>query len=622
MKGSREQKIMHGLLVLCIAAGFACFAFIFLPDQLAKAGVEAKAPAKSGPRNISELVPIEKPSSERKAAVHTGGTVARFVPEAAPADPYVREPAPRAPAEENEDDFEAFGGAGAAIDDDSFEAREHLTSREERFEDSYARADDSQDEPDLAIGDPYGDMASRAVERAYLDAEPRPQPVKHRRSSLAVGEPATIDSERGRRKKPWLLPPPGLERDVAFWRDIYAKYDKNYVVLHHPRYLDIIYDVVNLTDIENDPRLNEIEREHMKEKRVDAHKQRIEDTLKVLANDPPASKLTHEQWRIKNLFANVQEKNKFKRAYTDDWIRGQLGQRDKFVAGLAYSGRYMGEIEAIFESYGLPKELTRLIFVESMFNTHAISSAGASGIWQFMPHTGRLFLSISSIADQRNDPIEATHAAAKLLSQNYQELGTWPLAINAYNAGRGRLKQAVAQLGTRDIETIIRKFNNRYYGFASRNFYLEFLAAYEVAEHAERYFGRINYEDPISYDIVRSNYHLSLPDVARLVGISMEELRELNPGFSGRVMSGEQLVPRRTKIRVPERRGDLFLASAARAPRSRTGALRHVVGRGETLSSIAAIYGVSPGDIMRENKHVGRRVRHGQKLLIPAGNGI
>jgi membrane-bound lytic murein transglycosylase D len=621
MKSSREHRIMHGLLILCIAAGFACFAFIFLPDQLAKAGVEAKAPTSNGPKNISELLPQAKPSPEKKPVKHTSGTVARFVPEAAPADPYNPPTAQPQPEDDYDDDFDVVGGAGAAIDGDSFEAREHLI-QDEDFGDIHARAGEAADAPDLAIGDPYSDMASSEVERAYLNPEPKPQTVKHRVSSLARGEPATIDSERGKRKKPWLLSPRGFEKDVAFWRDIYAKYDKNYVVLHHPRYLDIVYDVVNLSDIEADPRLNDIERSHMKDKRIGTRKTRVEDSLKVLATNPPASRLTHEQWRIKNLFSNVHEKNKYKRAYTDDWIRGQLGQRDKFEAGLAYSGRYLGEIEAIFESYGLPKELTRLIFVESMFNPKAISSAGASGIWQFMPRTGRLFLSISKIADERNDPLASTHAAAKLLSQNYQELGTWPLALNAYNAGRGRLKQAVIKLGTRDIGTIMRNFKHRSYGFASRNFYLEFVAAYEVAEHAERYFGRVNYDEPISYDVVRSNYHMSLPEVARLASVSMEELRELNPAFTSQVTSGRKLIPRRKKVRVPERRGDVFLASAARAPKSRTGALKHVVRRGETLSSIAAAYGVSAGAIMRSNKHVGRRLRKGQKLIIPSGNDI
>lgn len=591
MNLTREYRILHGLLIVCIAAGFACFAFIFLPDHLAKAGIVAKAAPSSGPANISELVPLAKESPAKKRIERAQGTVARFVPEKMPADPF---------------SSEEVGGAGAAIEEG----------------DIYAQSPATRYESDLAIGDPYGDMAYRDERSPYLDPEPAPQVVKHRASSLARGEPATIDSARGKRKKPWLLPPPGFEKDVAFWRDIYSKYDKNYAVLHHPRHLDIVYDVVNLYDIENDPRLNEVEKEHMKQKRIDKHRERVEDALKVLATNPPSSRLSHEQWRIKKLFDGVNESDKFKRAYKDDWVRAQIGQRDKFITGLAYSGRYLGEIEAIFESYGLPKELTRLIFVESMFNPRAVSSAGASGIWQFMPRTGRLYLGISKIADERNDPLKSTHAAAKLLRHNYDELGTWPLAINAYNAGRGRLKQAVRKLGTRDIGKIMRNFKHRYYGFASKNFYLEFLAAYEVAEHAERYFGMIKHDGPLTYEVVRSNYHISLPQVARISGVSMDVIEELNPAFTGHVTGGKKLIPRRTKVRVPENRGDVFLAGAARAPGSRKGNLHHVVRRGETLRSIARAYGVTPAAIMKNNRHVGRRLRRGQKLIIPAGGGI
>ena len=618
MKISRENRIMHGLLILCIVAGFACFALIVLPDQLAKAGIVARAPKSDGPSNISGVVSLAKDAPAKRLA-RPSGTVARFVPEGRPADPYAAEAREIEPPLDEDYEYEAVGGAGAAMDDDSYESRQHLEMDDGG--DLHARAVDKRYESDLAIGDPYGDTGYEERKSGYLAPEPEPEKVKHTTSSLSRGDPATIDSERGKRKKPWLLPPPGFEKDVAFWRDIYAKYDRNYSVLHHPRHLDIIYDVVNMTDIENDPRLTDIERAHMRKKRIDAQRERIEDALRVLATNPPATKLTHEQWRINKLFVNVNERNKFKRACDDDGVRAQLGQRDKFIAGLTTSGQHLGEIEAIFESYGMPKELTRIIFVESMFNTKAISSAGASGIWQFMPRTGRLYLNITKIADERNDPLKSTHAAARLLRQNYEELGTWPLAINAYNAGRGRLKQAVQQTGTRDIGTIMRNFNHRAYGFASRNFYLEFIAAYEVAEHAERYFGRIDHDEPLEYEIVRSNYHISLPDVARLSGISMEEMKDLNPAFTNHIMAGKNLVPRHTKLRVPTNRGDVFLASAARAPKSRTGTLYHVVNRGETLSAIAAAYGVTPAAIMKKNK-VGRTLRNGQKLAIPAGSDI
>ncbi|MFH1830213.1 MAG: transglycosylase SLT domain-containing protein [Pseudomonadota bacterium] len=602
MSGTRERRIIHALLVLCILAGFACFAFIFLPNQLAKAGMAAtNQTTTKGPSNISEVVPLIK--EETLTRTHpTGKTIARFVPEDLPKDPFQR---PTADIVDRADE-DTYSGAGAAIEDTSFEAREHLNTYAE--EETY--------ESDLAIGDPHGEAYEENILSDALISE-KPVKKKFRMSSLARGDPATIDSASGRRRLPWLIVQPDLEVDVAFWRDIYAKYDKNYVVLHHPRYLNIVYDVVDLSDIEKDPRLNEVERQHMREKRVEEHRERIEDALSVLATNPLASTLTHEQWRIRKLFDGVNEQNPFKRAYKEDGVRAQTGQRDKFIEGLPFSGRYLGEIEAIFEAYGVPTEITRLIFVESMFNLNAKSSAGASGIWQFMPQTGKLYLNINRIVDERNDPIKATHAAARLLLRNYEDLGTWPLAINAYNAGRGRLKQAVAQLGTNDIGKIVRNFSHQSYGFASRNFFLEFLAAYEVAEHAERYFGRIEHDKPLGFEEVRSNYHISIPEVARIASISADEIAELNPSFSQQIVSGNKLLPRRIKIHVPEGRGDVFLASAARAPGSRTGGMGHVVQSGETLSSIAKAYGVTPAAIMKKNRHVGRRLSPGQKLIIP-----
>jgi len=298
-------------------------------------------------------------------------------------------------------------------------------------------------------------------------------------------------------------------------------------------------------------------------------------------------------------------------------VRAQLGQRDKFLVGLRYSGRYLGEIESIYNEYGLPRELTRLIFVESMFAPRVRSKSGASGIWQFMPRTGLLYLRINDIVDERNDPLISTHASAKLLRHNYNELGTWPLAINAYNAGRGRMKQAVKKLGTKDITRIIRNFNHRSYGFASRNFFLEYLAALDIVEHAEDYFGPIEYDKPLRYEVLKCSYHISLPNVARLAGISIETMGELNPALSAKVMSGKRLIPMGFAIRVPEGSGEFFLAAAARAPKSRTGPLRHVVGRGETLNSIGSMYGVPPADIRKANRNIRRRPRRGQKIVIP-----
>ena len=604
-----RRNLVHGVTLALIAVGVAAFAFVTLPQQLGKAGAVPAQRANTLPSlNISSLLPpMPESTAAKPQPVH--GTIAKFVPEGMPSDPF----APRPMSAPNADLASeiAAGGAGAAIEDDGLLlARQEAEAAAPPPPPAAAPTD-----ADLAVGDPYGSAALTPEARAALVEAPKVHELKS--SSFSRRERPATDTEKGRSERPWMNTPAGLEADVAFWREVYGRYDRNQVVLHHPRYLQIVYGIVDLSDVDTDPRLNDIEKGHLRESRVDEARKSIIEILKKLAAGPNASSLSEEEWRIRKLFDGVQEADAFRRAAEEDGVRAQLGQRDKFIRGLAYSGRYLGEIEAIFESYGLPRELTRLIFVESMFNIKARSSVGASGIWQFMPATGKLYLNINSVVDERNDPIAATHAAARLLRHNYESLGTWPLAINAYNAGRVRLQQAVEALGTNDIGRIIRNFSHPAYGFASRNFFLEFLAAYDVAEHAEKYFGQIVHDQPLKYETVHTQYNVSFPEVARIARLDLAELQELNPRFTGAIFSGSRPLPVGYEIRVPPGRGELFLAAAARAPQSRTGPVNHVVQNGETLPSIASMYGVSPAAILKSNRHVGRTLVPGQKLLIP-----
>lgn len=599
MNQARESRIINILMAGCLIAGFTCFSLIILPDQIgrAKPGGANPMPSYQSPQNLSSIIPLEQPSEKNEAASE-GKNVVRFDPEPLPPPPGYADAPVVGDSKPDSAMSDAAGGAGAAIDDADSDM-----SFEVAGDYPPPSLKEAEEEPAPLMPDEKSDYSLNLK--------------THRSSSLAMNAPSLLDSKKISHDDRWVLIPGGLETDVAFWRDIYAKYDTNKVVFHHPQYLFIVYDVIDLSDIERDPRLTDIEREYMREKRVEKRRDEIADILKKLATNPKASSLTEEEWRIRELFKTVDEKNAFLRAAEEYGVRAQVGQSDKFLAGLRYSGRYLGEIEAIYEKYGLPRELTRLIFVESMFNTTAKSKSGASGIWQFMPQTGRLYLRINDIIDERNDPLIATHASAKLLRYNYNELGTWPLAINAYNAGRGRLQQAVNRLGTKDIAAIIRNFRHPAYGFASRNFFPEFLAALDVVEHAEKYFGPIDYDEPLKYEEVRSSCHISLPDVARLTGIPFETIQELNPAFGARVTSGKKLVPIGFAIRIPPGKGELFLAMAARAPKSRTGQLKHVVERGDTLDSIAAMYGVTPADIRTANRNIGRNPRRGQTIVIP-----
>jgi membrane-bound lytic murein transglycosylase D len=153
---------------------------------------------------------------------------------------------------------------------------------------------------------------------------------------------------------------------------------------------------------------------------------------------------------------------------------------------------YLSEIERIFAAAGLPRELALLPHVESSFNSKAYSRAGAAGLWQFMPATGKRFMRIDNRVDERMNVRLSTIAATKLLRENYEELGTWPLAITAYNHGAYGMKQAVAAVGTNDFGTIVQRYQGPMFGFASKNFYAEFLAALEVVRHHKLYFADLS----------------------------------------------------------------------------------------------------------------------------------
>src|SRR5262249_10774421 len=192
---------------------------------------------------------------------------------------------------------------------------------------------------------------------------------------------------------------------------------------------------------------------------------------------------------------------------------------------------------------GLPLEIALLPLVESSFENRALSSAGAAGIWQFTRGTGRLYLRISKKGDERLDPPKATRAAARLLSENYRALGSWPLAITAYNHGRAGMQHAQDAHGS-DINTIINQYESPMFGYASMNFYCEFLAAVEVYQNHQQYFGELVLDTPstvkpatkppvqLAKSATSDKYRVrkgdTLWDIAQRFGVSIRELMETN----------------------------------------------------------------------------------------------
>ncbi len=340
--------------------------------------------------------------------------------------------------------------------------------------------------------------------------------------------------------------PPSLRDNVEFWKDIFTKYDREQVVLHDKEYINIIYEVIDLkkefsgNKYSTKQKLNTIKR----------YKKIYIDILSRLQKfSGSADKLSGEEYRVFNLFERINKKDKFYRAKRN--IRSQYGLRDKFINGLIIQGKYIRKIKEILREEGIPEEISALPHVESSYNTNARSKRGAVGIWQFTRPTGKIFLRINSSVDERKDPFKSTTAVAKLFKNSYELLQSWPLAVLAHNYGAQGVRRAVRKLKTRDISVIIEKHKTNRFGFASKNFYPEFLAAVEVEKNYKDYFGEIELSDNLELESLVLNYNNSAGSLLKLFNIERKKFIELNPHINKNIITRNRIVPKRTLVYLP-----------------------------------------------------------------------
>ncbi len=450
------------------------------------------------------------------------------------------------------------------------------------------------------------------------------------------------------------FPEPGaLRTQVRFWEKIFGVYSKHQIVFHDPENLARVYSVLDFRDRaaagESELVLEIVERDAIAQER-----ERIRGVLLRLdARQGNTGGLDDDERKVWDLFGKDKDPQRFALAADPARIRTQHGLRERFSAGVRISHRYLAEMEEVFRREGLPTELTRLPLVESCFDIEAYSKVGAAGIWQFMPSTGRSYMAIGGVVDERRDPLRATRGAALHLKENYETLGSWPLAITAYNHGRAGIARAVRETGTSDIGKIVRHYRGRLFGFASRNFYAEFLAALHVERDYKRYFGELQFDPPFVGDEVQLSQALGGHVAARCAEVSPEELAALNPAVDSAVFRGSGNLPRGYLLRVPPGTAGAFqqrlaqIASDARVvavpSRSRKAAAKtrtvratartrtsggrfasstvrtHTVTRGQTLSHIAKRYRVPVGRLRDANGLHSDTVKAGQVLKIPAG---
>lgn len=419
--------------------------------------------------------------------------------------------------------------------------------------------------------------------------------------------------------------PAGMEERVSFWLDIYTKYTTDQGLLHDSRYVHIIYEPVDFTEIMKLENLDKKSKNKLRRELMDAAKDKIRERLKKLnALSSPAG-LEGEDLRYWYMFANVNEENKFSEAAKNGRLRFQLGQKDRFIEGIYHSGRYLKQMESIFKEMQLPMELTRLPFVESSFNLNARSKVGASGIWQFMRSTAKQYMRVDNVVDERNEPLLATEAAAKKLRSNFQMLGNWPLAVTAYNHGPYGLKRLVNKYDTDNLVELVDIRKGRF-GFASASFYASFLAALEAEKRAEKYFGVVFREKPLLVKKIQISKMISKLSLIKIFNGDRLKAEKINPHLRSYFWKGYSHLKKGNYIFVPQSDFESYLArfrsielnegKMVATENKSEGIYR--ISSGETLSQIAINLNVKLQSLMEANGIDNpRRIQVGQKLIIP-----
>jgi membrane-bound lytic murein transglycosylase D len=281
--------------------------------------------------------------------------------------------------------------------------------------------------------------------------------------------------------------------------------------------------------------------------------------------------------------------------------------------GLRRAGRYRDMVERVLREEGMPQDLIYLAQAESAFQPQAVSKAGARGMWQFMAFSGRKYgLTKNTWVDERQDPEQATRAAARYLRALYDEFGDWYLAMAAYNSGAGTIEHAVEHTGYSDFWEL---YHRNVLPKETQNYVPIILALTLISKDPARYGIEPQPEPAFQADAIKLGQPIDLRLVAETLDTDVDTLRSLNPQLLRLATPADP----NFVLRLPAGTGDRFLAEMAAIPPEKWGSWRrHKVEGGETLNAIAKRYRVPSAAITEANNlEASASLEAGQKLIIP-----
>lgn len=470
---------------------------------------------------------------------------------------------------------------------------------------------------DIEESDPEEEAVIEAYKKFQEEFSDKADQILTKRFKLPEIDPATTSDE--------LVVTEGIKNMVDFWTYMFGVYNLDHVIFYNTDDVGIVYSVLDFSEISgggggvDGSGIKQFKSQMIGEERNRIKKMIQNVSSKIGEPDLVLTGLNPQEMRLAGLLLEAKDHIDLSEEALMGSLTFRYGFSHRIREAIVQSGLYMGEMRRIFGERGLPEELTMIPFIESTFKLKAYSKAGAAGIWQFIEATGKRYLRIDDFVDERYDPILAAYAAATHLYNEYKMLKSWPLTINAYNTGPGRMLQAIKALGTTDIGNIIKHFEGAGYGPDSRNYYPEFLAALNVYNNYEQYFADLEIlpEEKFEYVVMPSD--VSLKEMSRLAGIDSEDITAMNLSLRPEVVTGNKKLPKGYLLKIPADMKDNVILALQDVYREAQYATHHLVQKGESLKEISTMYDVGVQELSAINQILPKhKLNEGDIIRLPS----